>query len=151
MTKSDRMKPLTHVAESRERSAARELGDYRRALGTAESKLAELLTYREEYNRKLDSTAGGGIDVQQMRDYRVFLTKLNDAIQHQQARVDKSRREYEHRRHLWFVARTKAMALGKVVERYQHQERSQADKREQADSDERAIQTHVQRKSEKQS
>jgi flagellar FliJ protein len=143
------MKPLTNVAGSRERTAARELGDYRRMLSAAESKLSELLTYREEYSRKLDSTAGG-IDVQQMRDYRAFLTKLNDAIQHQQARVEKSRREYEHRRHLWFVARTKAMALGKVVERYQAQEKTSADRREQADSDERALQAHVQHKTEKQ-
>jgi flagellar protein FliJ len=150
MTKSQRMKPLTKVATSRERNAAKELGEHRRALSEVEAKLAELLTYREEYNRRLQQSGGAGIDAQQMCDYRIFLARLNEAIGHQQACVDKSRREYERKRRLWSEARTRTQALDKVVERYQHEERSTVEKREQAESDERSLQRHSPRDKESQ-
>ena len=144
MTKSQRMKPLTRVATSRERTAAKELGEYRRTLADAEAKHAELVTYREEYSRHLQQSGGSGIDAQQMRDYRIFLARLNEAIGHQQASVDKHRREYERRRRLWSEARVRASALDKVVERYQKEENTIVERREQAESDERAIQQHTQ-------
>lgn len=144
MTKSQRMKPLTRVATSRERSAARELGEFRRALAAAEAKYTELVSYREEYSRQLQQSGGGGIDAQQMRDYRVFLARLNEAIGHQQASVDQHRREYEKRRRLWSDARVRSKALDKVVERYQKEENTTAERREQAESDERSIQQHTQ-------
>ena len=144
MTKSRRMKPLTRVATSRERTAAKELGEYRRTLADAEAKYAELVTYREEYSQQLQKSGGSGIDAQQMRDYRVFLARLNDAIGHQQASVDQHRREYEHKRRLWSEARVRANALDKVVERYRKEENTTAERREQAESDERSIQQHTQ-------
>ena len=138
------MKPLTRVATSRERTAAKELGEYRRTLATAEAKYAELVTYREEYSQQLRKSGGSGIDAQQMRDYQVFLTRLNEAIGHQQASVDQHRREYERRRRLWSDARVRSKALDKVVERYQKEENTTVERREQAESDERSIQQHTQ-------
>ena len=144
MTKSQRMKPLTRVATSRERTAAKELGEYRRTLAAAEAKYAELATYREEYSKQLQQSGGSGIDAQQMRDYRVFLTRLNEAIVHQQASVDQRRREYERMRRVWSEARVRSKSLDKVVERYQKEEISIVERREQAESDERSIQQHTQ-------
>lgn len=144
MTKSQRMKPLTRVATSRERTAAKELGEYRRTLAAAETKYNELVTYREEYNKQLQQSGGSGIDAQQMRDYRIFLSRLNEAIVHQQTRVDQHRREYEKKRRLWSEARVRSKALDKVVERYQKEEVSIVERREQAESDERSIQQHTQ-------
>jgi flagellar FliJ protein len=143
MTKSQRMKPLTRVATSRERAAARELGEYRRTLAAAEAKYAELVTYREEYSQHLRKSGGAGIDAQRMRDYRLFLARLNEAIGHQQASVDQHRREYERKRRLWSEARVRSKALDKVVERYRHEEDATAERREQAESDERSIQQHT--------
>ena len=144
MTKSQRMKPLTRVATSHERTAAKELGEYRRTLAVAEAKFTELMTYREEYSKQLQQSGGSGIDAQQMRDYRIFLTRLNEAIVHQQASVDQHRREYEQKRRRWSEARVRSKALDKVVERYQKEEVSIVERREQAESDERSIQQHAQ-------
>ena len=144
MTKSQRMKPLTRVATSRERTAAKELGEYRRTLAAAEAKYAELATYREEYSKQLQQSGGSGIDAQQMRDYRVFLARLNEAIVHQQASVDQHRREYERMRRVWSEARVRSKSLDKVVERYKKEESAIVERREQAESDERSIQQHTQ-------
>jgi flagellar FliJ protein len=148
MTKSQRMGPLTRVAGSRERSAARILGEQRRVLAEIEARLAELTAYREEYTRRLQQNGSSGIDVQQMCDFRVFLARLNEAIGYQQERVEQGRREYEIKRRQWFETRTRVKALDKVVQRYEQEERHVADQREQADTDERALQRHGRREQE---
>ena len=146
MTKSQRMKPLTRVATSRERTAAKELAEYRRVLTAAETKYSELVTYREEYTQRLETSGGTGLDAPQMRDYRLFLARLNEAIGHQQVSVERHRREYERMRGLWSEARIRSKSLDKVVERYRKEENTTAEKREQAESDERSQRGSGQRK-----
>jgi flagellar protein FliJ len=146
MTKSQRMQPLTRVATSRERTAAKELAEYRRALSAAEAKHSELVTYREEYSQQLQKSGGSGIDAQRMRDYRLFLARLNEAIGHQQVSVERQRREYERMRRLWSEARVRSKSLDKVVERYRKEENITAEKREQAESDERSQRQSSQRR-----
>ncbi len=138
MTKSKRMKPLAKVVESRERTAARVLGEQRRLLNEAEAKLAELLGYRDEYANKLEFSGKSTIDARQMYDFRVFLSRLNEAIIHQQHRVDHSRREYEAKRHQWYATRTKVRAVDKIITRYLGDESRASERREQVESDERA-------------
>ncbi len=138
MKKSKRMKPLAEVAESRERTAARVLGERRKALAEAEAKLAELLGYRDEYAKKLEFSGGVTTDARRMYDFRVFLSRLNEAIVHQQLRVEQSRKEYETKRHQWYATRTKIRAVDKIIERYRGDEARVLERRDQAEADDRS-------------
>ncbi len=143
MKKSKRMKPLAEVAESRERTAARLLGEQRKALTEAETKLAELLGYRDEYAKKLEFSGGISIDARRMYDFRVFLSRLSEAIVHQQRRVEQSRKEYETKRHQWYETRTKIRAVDKIIERYRGDEARASERRDQTEADDRSRQARV--------
>jgi flagellar FliJ protein len=137
MTKSQRLQPVTRVAELRERNAAKALGQSRHRLSETEARLEELLAYREEYARRLQTAGGEGMNAREVSEYHNFLARLNEAITHQQARLAQAHQDYESRRSQWQSQRTHTLALDKVVERYRRQEEHTEGQREQRESDDR--------------
>lgn len=140
MTRSERMDPVLKVAAHREKDAARRMGQTQQRLQQQQERLRELVGYRDEYNLKFQQTCSAGMDVKQLQEYRLFLSRLNDAIRQQQQVVAKAERELEHARNVWLGTRTRSQALDKVRERFVDAERREADRREQADLDERSTQ-----------
>lgn len=141
MTRSKRMNPVLRVAEHREKDAARRLGQTQQRLQQQQARLQELIGYRDEYNQKFQQTCSAGVDVKQLQEYRLFLSRLNDAIAHQQRVIANAEREVEQARAGWLRTRTRSQALDKVRDRFIEAERREADRREQADSDERSTQS----------
>jgi flagellar protein FliJ len=137
VTRSDRLKPAARVAESRERAAAQDVGLSVQHLAELEARLAELLRYREEYAQRL-TDAGGSLDAAQLADFRAFLTRLNEAISYQEARVKESRRLHDRLVGRWSTTRQKVDALGKVMTRCLTEERREEDRQEQKEQDDRA-------------
>lgn len=140
MTRSKRMNPVLKVAEHREKDAARRLGQTQQRLQQQQARLRELIGYRDEYNLKFQQTCGAGVDVKQLQEYRLFLSRLNDAIAQQQRVIVNAEREVERARAGWLSTRTRSQALDKVRDRFIHAERQEAERREQADLDERSTQ-----------
>lgn len=138
MTRSKRMDPVVKVAENREQAAARLLGEAQQRLQQQERRLGELVEYRDQYSQQFQHSSGQGMGVARLQDYRVFLARLNDAIQQQHIVVERCRQDCERQRGHWMATRTRTQALGKVVERYRREERHAAERREQHDLDERA-------------
>ncbi len=141
MTRSKRLNPVVKVAEHREKDAARLLGQSQQRLEQQQTRLRELIGYREEYHLKYQQTCARGLDVKQLQEYRLFLARLNDAIAQQQKTVMQAQRDVERCRSGWMRTRTRSQALDKVRERYQNVERQEAERREQADLDERSTQS----------
>ncbi len=131
MTRSKRIEPVVKLAENRENDAARALGESMQQLERQEQRLLELTSYRDEYARRFESHAGGGMEPARLRDFRAFLAQLNQAIDQQRAVVEKARRDSEQQRRLWLGEHTRAKALDKVVERYRREEHHEAERREQ--------------------
>lgn len=140
MTRSKRMNPVLRVAEHREKDAARRLGQTQQRLRQQQDRLRELIGYRDEYNLKFQQTCGAGVDVKQLQEYRLFLSRLNDAIAQQQRVIVNAEREVEQARAGWLSTRTRSQALDKVRDRFVDAERQEAERREQADLDERSTQ-----------
>ncbi len=131
------MKPVTHVAEARERNAARALGAARQQLTAAEARLSELCGWRDDYQRRLKTAGGAGMNTREWSEYQIFLARLNDAIARQQEQVGQRRRDYDQTRLDWQSQRTRTLALDKVVERYRRDEIRGEQRREQRETDER--------------
>lgn len=135
MTRSKRMQPVAHVARNRQQNAARQMGERQRELDDQLSRLDELNNYRSEYARRFEAGAEPmtGIDV---RDYRLFLARLNQAIEEQARRVEQARVELERSRGQWTASRVHSDAISKVMDRFEEDERREEARREQARNDE---------------
>ena len=139
MTKSERLKPVQRVNESREKDAARALGHSVQSLQQQEQRLAELQQYRDEYDRQIQEMGANGLTASRLQQMQRFLHNLNLAIGQQQQIVEVARNEREQKRHSWQQAHSKTQVMDKVIERYRADELYQANKREQKENDEHAL------------
>lgn len=138
MIKSERLKPVVHLAEARERDAARQLGQCQQMIHQREHRLEELLNFRREYQQRLQDEGNRGIDARTMQEYRAFIQKLDMAIVQQRGMIQTAVSDYESSKQAWTATRSRSRALGNVVDRYRQQERHDADRREQREVDERS-------------
>jgi flagellar FliJ protein len=131
------MKPVRQVAASREQQAARNLGEAQERLAAQERKLEELIEYRDQYAVQFKAEGGLGFDAVRMQDFRVFLNRLNQAIEQQRGVIELCRQDCVRSRDRWLRDRTRSEALEKVVDRYRDEERREEERREQRSADER--------------
>tara|TARA_R100001039_G_scaffold30683_1_gene22555 strand:- start:200 stop:634 length:435 start_codon:yes stop_codon:yes gene_type:complete len=97
----DKLDKVALLARSRENEAANALQRDKQALVDSNQRLEQLKDFKEEYELRLQTLAGGGIDARRLADYRRFLASLNDAINVQdqevgrgQERVQTSQEEF---------------------------------------------------------
>ncbi|MBU1191912.1 MAG: flagellar export protein FliJ [Gammaproteobacteria bacterium] len=133
MTRSKRMQSVVEVTASSERESARVLGELQKRVQAAEQRYQELIRYREDYTQQFAN--GGSLTVARLQDYRIFLSRLNQAVEQQQQLVERAQQDCAKQRQRWMEIHTRVQALGKVVTRYRDEERSDNDRREQKDSD----------------
>ena len=138
MTRSERLTPVSQIAEKREQDAVKVMSDCQNAVDKNEKRLEELYQYRDEYRARMQQAGREGIDPAKLNDYTVFIRKLDDAIAFQKEEISTSRRIYEQKKSEWMALRTRSQALDKVVDKYKKEERMQRDKQEQKEIDERA-------------
>ncbi|OQX32358.1 MAG: flagellar export protein FliJ [Candidatus Sedimenticola endophacoides] len=136
MVKSKRFQPVRRVAESRERNAARELGDAKRWVQLQEEKLRELRDYHLEYLQRFQEAARAGMSASQLLEYRAFIEKLERAIGEQEEAVAEGQRRCELNREQWLEKHRRHQVIGKVVERVESAEGKVEQVREQKATDE---------------
>jgi len=141
MKKSKKLEPVRRFSESRQQDAARRMSDGVRQVQTQQKQLDDLLRYRSEYMLKLQSHQSVPKGVVQLQDFRVFLAKLDHAIELQQQRLDAAEADYTEKRQQWMTSRTRERAVGEVIDRHRQRERAVDDRREQFEADEIAIRT----------
>jgi flagellar FliJ protein len=138
MTRSERMEPVKQVFGKAEKERARELGDAQRRLTDAEARLNELANYRGEYLGAFRKRAEDGTSVRALRDFQVFLARLDEALRQQESIVAAAREQAAGSRRNWQGAARQVKAVESVVDRWQHAEVRALERHEQKESDERA-------------
>ncbi len=136
MTRSKRMQSVVEVTASGERESARLLGELQKRVQAAEQRHQELIRYREDYTKQFAN--GGSLTAARLQDYRIFLGRLNQAVDQQQQLVERAKKDCDKQRQCWMEIHTRVQALGKVVTRYRDEERGDNERREQKDSDAQA-------------
>ncbi len=132
--RSRRLEPIARIADHREQVAAQEFGRLQGAVSAQESRLVELRAWWREYAESLEKQTGKGSGL--LREGRLFLAQLNDAIARQELAVERARRDLEAARARWLALRIDHEALEKVVARCQDEEGRQARRGEQREQDE---------------
>ena len=87
MKSSRRLGPIAKLAKQRERTAASHLGDSLRQADLQQKQLDDLIHYRDEYVAGFKAAGKAGLSSVQLRDYQLFLSRLESAIQQQQQKL----------------------------------------------------------------
>jgi len=138
MTRSERLAPVQRVLGKTEQQRARDLADSRTRLTEAQTKLNDLEQYRRDYEQAFQKRAKVGQPVMQLRDFQVFLARLDQAIAQQKQIVEAGRGDVAGQTTRWQSAARQVKAVDSVVGRWQGEERREQDRRDQKDTDERA-------------
>ncbi len=136
--RSERLNVVQKVAEGREQTAAREMAKARTRMEETEKRLNELILFREEYERNLMEKGSAGMNVLRMREYHLFLSRLEQATTFQRNTLEQSKLALAHKQRAWEILRGRVVAIEKLITRYQQQEQLDNSRREQKDSDEYA-------------
>ncbi len=138
MIKSRRFMPIAKLADSKEQQTARVLGKSQQVLNAHEVRLTELKTYRAEYVESYMTAGGQGMSIDHMRNYRFFLENLNKAITQQEVVVAESSQLMHQDRSHWLDSLSRKKVLGKVIDKYKHQEQKEGARKEQREMDDRS-------------
>src|SRR5689334_13582357 len=118
MTRTQRIRPVQRIVDDRERELAKAVALARQKVAEAEAKLVELGRYREDYHRGFQKEASAGASGLRLRDFRLFLARLDDAIRQQELVIARAKSEQDNQMRLWMESQRKAKALGIVVDKW---------------------------------
>jgi flagellar FliJ protein len=142
MPPSDRFKPIQKLNEQRERKAASALGESLKNRDAARQRLDELRGYLAEYLERYSLATRSGMSSGQMREYQVFIGKLEQAISQQEQVLAQSEQQCNASKQQWRGRYSKAKAMDNAVDRLKQAERKLDDRAEQAEVDDRAPRKH---------
>lgn len=140
MKKTERIGMVRRVVDDIERRKAEALAACERNVLAAQSKLEELEAYRAAYVGDFARRAGAGMNGAGVREYQVFLSRLDEALKHQAQFLAQARLQRGAELESWRNAARRAAAVGNLATHWQAEERIAAEKVEQKESDERSQQ-----------
>jgi flagellar FliJ protein len=132
------LQPLFDLAQNQADESSRKLGQLKAKWQNAEDKLRQLKAYREDYRAKLHETIQGGMGATQMRDFHLFLAKLETAISHQTKEVQRCQAKWEEGQVEWLEHRRKLKTYDTLSQRHHKMEQKKEAKIDQRDQDEYA-------------
>jgi len=135
--RTQRLEPVGRLARSQERDCARRLAGVQQRVADAEQRCAELERYRGEYQEAFRARAASGLQAQGLREFQVFIARLDEALGQQRQLVLRLRQEQQRERQEWQDAAVRSSVVGKVIEKARHEERLVEDRHVQRELDER--------------
>jgi flagellar protein FliJ len=139
MKKSKRMQPVARVAQSRERDAARRMGKDLHQVEQQQQQLDKLIEYRDQYIQGYQTAGKVGFPATQMREYQLFISRLNDAITQQRQQVIACRNISEKSSSSWRDSHSHTKKIDKIVEQRTCHEQRELRCREQREQDDRHL------------
>lgn len=129
------MERIFVVAKSEERQKCQEMGRAQLLLDAEISRLHELQSYRQNYEKK--KALGSDTRPAHWADYQNFLSRLSSAVVEQQQHVLTGKENRDLHRKQWMAKRQRLDSLRRVVDRYRKTENHEAEKKLQKSLDDR--------------
>ena len=136
MAQQSALNTLIEIAEKLTDEAAAKLGTAIRLSEDLEKKLNLLKKYREDYSLKMQAELKAGRDIQHIRNFQVFLGKIDDAIYGQQHLVNDAKQRVQDEKLGWQNQEKKRMSYSALEERAEKVLQKKEAKRDQFQSDE---------------
>jgi flagellar protein FliJ len=145
MKKTERIGMVRRAVETHERRKAEALAACDKDVLAAQAKLDELEAYRAAYVRDFARRVESGMNGAGVREYQVFLGRLDEALRQQTQILAQVRLKRNAELENWRNAARRAAAVGNLATHWQAEERAAAEKIEQKEADERSQQAWVRR------
>lgn len=133
-----RFESIQRLADKKQKDAAARFGRERRERDEAQQRLEELRLYRQEYLRRYSDAANEGAPALRLRDYQVFIDKLECAIAEQERILEQHQMQCEQAKRNWSDEYTHSRAIGNVVERKRQDAQRKKARQEQRVQDDRS-------------
>lgn len=131
-----KLQTLLDVTQKRFDDAERKLQQANALLRAETEKLQLIVNYRKEYEQKLLAAQKSGLSVTQWRDFQVFISKLDVAIEQQEQTIIRTQAFVHSAQLLWEEQRKKLKGFELLAEQHRQQELHKENRREQKQSDE---------------
>jgi flagellar FliJ protein len=128
---------LERAREQREK-AATEMGEARARRDAGRDKLAQLESFRSEYRQRLTHTGMQGIAAHQWQDFRLFITRLDQAVEQQQIELARLEARFQQTLTAWQQCEREVKAFEALQARHEAEARQREAKAEQRLNDEAA-------------
>ncbi len=142
------LQALLDHSRHRMEAAERLLRALKRKEDLAQQRLQELHGFKSEYQARLSGDRAVVMDIILLRDFYVFLGKLDSAIAHQDVEVTNAHAHWQVAHENWMALRQKVKAFETLADRHAKQETQKQDKRDQRITDETALRKHANRNEE---
>jgi len=139
------LQALLEHSRHRMEVAERLLRALKRKEDLAQQRLQELHGFKSEYQARLSGDRAVVMDIILLRDFYVFLSKLDNAIAHQNGEVTNAQTHWKVAHDNWLALRQKVKAFETLADRHVKQEIQKQEKREQRLTDETALRKHANR------
>lgn len=140
MKKTERIGMVRRVVETHERRKAEALAAGEKNVLAAQAKLDELEAYRAAYVQDFARRAGSGMSGAGVREYQIFLSRLDEALRQQTQILSQARLQRGADLESWRNAARRATAVGNLATHWQIEERQALNRLEQKETDERSQQ-----------
>lgn len=130
------MQPLRHLASQKNDAATRQLGLLNRNQLSAQSKLELLKQYRRDYQEKMQLAEKNGMDLQDLRNFRDFIYRLDEAITQQNAVVEQTQNSVQQGLSALSEAKRRMKSFDTLAQRHFEAEMKKEAKIEQGIQDE---------------
>ena len=137
MKKSRNLQAVVAFKTLQENQALRELGQCQQKQQTFELQLEELAKYRRDYHEKYQSLCSSGVAVEQLLEFRSFISKLDRAVVEQQSQLKTLEMELQAKREKWRSAHQGAESMHKVNKKIRANQRRREQLREQMEMEDR--------------
>lgn len=134
-----KMEKVAIVAKSAEQESALALRKSQENHRQISTQLEQLKAFKQEYEVNFGRMGDQGIGARQLQDYRLFLSKLGDAINQQSESVQLAVKALHGAREQWQLKSLHRSSLDKLLDQRLKDSVLAADKAEQRESDERAL------------
>jgi len=131
------------VAKSAEQKSARELKLNQQGHQQKQQQLEQLIQFKKEYEDRLGSVGGQGMAARQLQDYRLFLSKLNQAIDQQAQDVEQAQENLNEVRQEWQEKSRRTSALDQLIEQQHREQLEVRNRAEQKADDEKSLARYI--------
>lgn len=141
MKKTQRIDMVQRVVDDHERRKAEALAICERRVHEALSRMEELEKYRSAYLQDFAKRAQSGLNGAGAREYQVFLSRLDEALQHQSQIITQAELARSAELENWRSAARRAAAVDTLAKHWRADEQRVQERREQHETDERSQQS----------
>ncbi len=137
--KRTKIEKVAAVAKIAEQQSARDLGVARQSHAEKSGRLEQLVQFKEDYETSLGAAGEKGMPAKQLQDYRLFMSKLNQAIDKQLQEVEETGQSLDEVREEWISKSHRKSALEQLIQAQHREQLLAREKAEQKESDDNTL------------